>query len=83
MDISPLHVERPSHSMRPAAVIIALWRMIRTRIDATWLVALDKELPYLFAVDHGGAGMDEYLRGCYAAPPPRARRHCRSAATTA
>ncbi|MNU97465.1 hypothetical protein D3C71_875400 [compost metagenome] len=69
--------------MRPTAVILALWRMIRTRIDATWLVALDKELPYLFAVDHGGAGMDEYLRGCYAAPPPRARRHCRSAATTA
>ena len=45
--------------------------MTRTRIDATWLVALDKEPPYLFAVDHSGDGMYEYLRGCYADFPPR------------
>ena len=42
-----------------------------TRIDPTWLAALDKELLYLFAIDHSDAGMDEYLLGCYADLPPR------------
>ncbi|MCU1119747.1 hypothetical protein ACSLC0_11205 [Stenotrophomonas muris] len=42
-----------------------------TTIDTTWLEAFGKELHYLFAIDHGDAGMDEYLLGCYADLTPR------------
>lgn len=42
-----------------------------TTIDTAWLEAFDKELLYLFAIDHSDAGMDEYLLGCYAGLPPR------------
>lgn len=40
-------------------------------IDAEWLEAFDKELRYLFAIDHSDAGMDAYLLGCYADLLPR------------
>ncbi len=30
-----------------------------TKIDPAWLEAFDKELLYLFAIDHGHAGIDE------------------------
>lgn len=42
-----------------------------TRIDTAWLEAFDKEPLHLFAIDHGDAGMDKYLLGCYADLPPR------------
>lgn len=42
-----------------------------TRIDTAWLEAFDNELLCLLAIDHGDAGMDEYLLGCYADLPPR------------
>ncbi|MCW2068347.1 UNVERIFIED_ORG: hypothetical protein M2420_003718 [Stenotrophomonas maltophilia] len=41
------------------------------RIDAEWLDAFDKELRYLFSIDHGDAGMDEHQLACYADLPPR------------
>ncbi|WP_329851979.1 hypothetical protein [Stenotrophomonas pavanii] len=40
-------------------------------IDTAWLEAFGKELHYLFAIDHGDAGMDECLLGCYTDLPPR------------
>jgi len=45
--------------------------MTMTKIDPAWLEAFDRELLYLFAIDHSDAGMDEYLLGCYADLPPR------------
>jgi hypothetical protein len=42
-----------------------------TRIDPAWLEPFDQELFHLFAIDHGDAGMDEYLLGCYAKLPAR------------
>jgi len=45
--------------------------MPMTKINPTWLEAFDKELLHLFAIDHGDAGMDEYLLGCYADLTPR------------
>ena len=54
-----------------AGTIPALRRVTMTTIDTAWLEAFDKELLYLFAIDHSDAGMDEYLLGCYADLPPR------------
>lgn len=41
------------------------------KIDPTWLEAFDKELLYLFTIDHSDAGMDEHLLRCYADLTPR------------
>ncbi|MBA0240999.1 hypothetical protein BU225_17780 [Stenotrophomonas sp. MB339] len=61
-----------SQPLRPPQVILPCFgRTTVTKLDPAWLEAFDKELLYLFAIDHGDAGMDEYLLGCYADLPPR------------